>query len=287
LLLLAFVVACASGCAEQQAVTHLYDGPPRPPAEVAIVHNANDVFVRLVDGRAVDNDQPGDRTKRIFHLPPGEHRLEVEYHDVEKDLVGVVMAWRRSYNLFTLRHDFEVGRVYRLEVLFESREGREIVIPVLMNDVNQQVARPDTSRRPPVVPEGATGATLAGIAIAQESDAGGLNPRVITATGREVYLIEDSPATREWLGQLRETGQFNERYIRSSAPEAARSSIRLARGYGVGYFEFQDVPASDYIIFFRTSWNVAKVRPGQRLVDNIEVTPDGPSELAEPEREKV
>ena len=268
------------GCGQTQ---RLYDGPKRDADEVAVLRNGETVFVRYVDGREVAVEEGATSwLGRDYHLLPGRHRVEVleETASVSgSPLTGSTIYQTRAYNLWTLRHDFKGGERYELGshtvlvpdaarppgnspetlslvALFEMDGKEPVALPVLA---------PDPPRDPP------RGRTLAGQAA---------NERY-TATGRLVFLVRDTPAARAWAKKPR-MAERAARDLKRMLPPGEFAEAREVVGYGLGYFEFPDVPPGEWLVCFPVPGDVfepelfGEVKRETAAVTRVRVDADEP-----------
>ena len=215
-----------AGC---QRVHRLYDGPKRPAAEIAHLRNTGDVWARVIDGEIVPHDKPDDLGSVTYELAPGPHRIEAKYHFAQTSHHGNYVSYSSSeaYNMWSLYHDFEAGERYRLS-RNDIKGGDEAYLPVLRNSAGEIVAETDRTRRPTTPSH--RGTTLAGVAFDDQ----------YTATGRPIYLLRDGTVTR---GLLRHSRDPRDRFEDADVLQA------VVYGYGVGFFEFLDVPPGDYVVW--------------------------------------
>jgi hypothetical protein len=140
-----------SGCGV--AGTRLYSGPPKAPAELALVMFP-DSSVRIIGLQAEDEPQPtGVWTSGAFELPPGHYRVTAAY-------IASTMSGSANPIEFTPL----AGKVY---VLFPKFPTKDTWAPVLMDldayqqqdcgggcdspeEVREAVAKHWRSERPPM-----------------------------------------------------------------------------------------------------------------------------------------
>ena len=178
-----------------------------------------------------------------LRLLPGDRRLIVDFEEDAGEY------WSYSINGFSLRHALQPGRRYRLSAVRQSVGDSEVVTPVLVEEtagddgrlVLEPVAGPELTAgpidvRPPV--GGATVRGFAGVALVDGPD--------LTGTGRRVVLLPIGDAAgraalEEWL---LETGK------RAGDTPPGWERRRETIGYGLGQFQFRDVPLGRYAALF-------------------------------------
>ena len=252
-----FVWLTAAGCASP---IKAYAGPDLPRERLAIVRN-NDrrsgVSVVAVDGRPV-----GNNAAPAVHMLPGQHRLEVRYQ--KEAMQGLRVGSWSSVNFTTFRHDFAAGREYGFVSGRERQSKQSATLDISLVDqaTSCVVAEPSLETEPPTFRPGQQGATVVGVA-----DDGHFN-----AAGREVWLVEDAAAVRQWLKWINE----DQRYLMNHEKKRpATKTFRKTLGYGAGQFEFVDVPPDKYLAIFPTMFGLRatafEVAEGQRLTPPVKV----------------
>ena len=249
LLLAAALAGCAAPAADRGVADRGRPLGPRvietdgtrglPDARVATVAEGEGIGALAIDdGRPLPAETHPGRGDTL-RLLPGDRRLIVDYEEDAGDY------WSYSVNGFSLRHALAPGRRYRLSAVRQSVGDSEVVTPVLVEEtvgadgrlVLEPVAGPELAAapiddRPPV--GGATVRGFAGVAFADGPD--------MTGTGRRVVLlpIDDAGGRAALQAWLLETGKRP-----GDTPPGWGRRLETV-GYGLGQFQFRDVPLGRY-----------------------------------------
>jgi len=113
-----FVAALLVSCA---GATPTYEGPRKPPAEVAII--SVDVRVKIVklDGRKVNGGS--------YEVLPGEHRVDVKITFLGEEISGGLVGLRRTCYA-NAKFIADPGQEYR--VMRISKQGKKRDVPGFM-----------------------------------------------------------------------------------------------------------------------------------------------------------
>ncbi len=284
------LIASAALCAALQAAGCImkpltaYSGPTLPKEQVARIH-CKDVYVHTVDTTPLRDwfpamvkygSETGPSEVAAIDVLPGKHRLIVNFRRQQ----GGMIAW--GVNSFSILYDFKAGQDYAFSLVEMNNGTRTIWRPELIDKTTKSVLATHESKPLPASKSKPGMATVRGIAATIFN----------TSTGREVVLIPRNKATEDWIAatnkfRSEEGGIFK---FAPSMPKERNKPFRATIGYGMGFFEFTDVPPGEYFVIFDSAWGVfcsapVKVTAGQALVDNVMPTPlRSPSSPAVPEK---
>lgn len=265
------------GCAKSHY--QAYEGTQLTAEQVARVHcrEAQVIRVDSVDMRkqnSVLNFYASPEPLRDIQIDvtPGVHRISLRYRRIEG---GVVHC---SPNQFSILYDFKANQDYAFAISEDNQGRMTLWSPELIDKQTKTVLAKHETKPLPAKNSKAGTATIRGIAV----------ERGATATGNDVFLIQKNDRTQRWVdGEIaywnREPGFFSDLSgLGHTDPPEVKKPLQTTVGYGMGFFEFLDVPPGDYFIYFSSNtemtFSVAAVtiRPGEKLVDNVKVLPAFP-----------
>lgn len=269
LLSAAALVAVSCGCGAK--TIRAYEGDPLPPERAVRIRSGSSITFSAVDGRPIgDFDHSFDlfrySDRVLLELTPGPHRLTVGYRATQGNVV------QYSVNDQTISHTFAPGD-YSFVVSKESLGTSSVWHPKL---IDSKTKAPIVEAQPPGRPDAPSAskpgtATVTGVAIVG----------VQLAAGQRVALIARNKRTDEWAAawlawNKRQAAKVNHFDIPPLDPGELKSPVRSTVGYGVGYFEFKDVPPGEYYAVFKTyvglGYQPVTVKPSDRLVERVMVT---------------
>ena len=268
---LASAFLLSAGCGGRATTYRLYDGPDRPEGRIAVVSDTDLVQIFRIDGRPAGSDPYGwpstsdyvgipHLPRDDFHLEPGPHTLTVRVHSVE---VGFEQAaLHRGLNAWTIRHDFEAGRRYGFGVeevgLADLRAGQPVLVEY--DGGEHLVARPDVAEQRLLPPETGEGAVVVGQGVARKGTNAEAIVGELNATGSILLLLLDPGPD---AGRVSNTIADTRRALRrdKSLPKGVRQTV----GYGLGFFEFRDVPPGDHLVVWLAD---------DPNIDGVELAPD-------------
>lgn len=282
---LLLMVILAGGCSTTKH--HLYEGERKSPKDLAAVFDSYSVQIESIDGAPVSQPgaffQPKGSVKRYrldtFYLLPGRHTIVARVNGA--NYKGDYTVQSTAKNAWSFYVDLQAGSFYTFEhVDLSNKTGKTLPVlqrvettertgsaSVLNNALNHGSASAKERFEPEVVPRPVEppGPDENAVVIGQGVD---LAPRddgsratnfgwgssaptggpTFTATGQLITLCEDTPQNRQSLVDVanRESSQ------RPKGNQLTTGYTQTTRGYGLGFFEFRDVPAGNYLVYWRT-----------------------------------
>ncbi|MEM6313709.1 MAG: hypothetical protein AAF743_06455 [Planctomycetota bacterium] len=251
------LVLIAVGCGgPKRPAAKLYAGPVQPAQQLASVEESAGVRMVAFNNQLLWNEDKLRRGETGFQLvyapikgqtysiEPGDQRMVVLWQDVsfESHASYTIKRWSATRGNFSLRHAFEAGKKYKFGTFdFDGPRG-SVTIPVLLEEgEDRPVAYPEIFAEPIEGINSATGTTVYGIGTVKWDDA------YHNVAGRQIALLTDIDGFRRWYERKTDDGKQQGSF--ASEPPGWDDAPKTV-GYGVGQFDFKDVPPGKYIVAF-------------------------------------